>query len=611
MNRREVLKAFGITVAATASSAAFAQPAPNKLSNRLLEYVPDPKRIPAPPTGATSVEAAPERLLAAEPQAALSKDGKLSILFSTVVPTQNFVVYVGVPNSDQKLEYPLYVTSAVTTENAPATDHRGGLDLVAFLKRFVAEYIDASGGVLHYRIEIMDPRKSAIRFIDRAFNFKIENGEYRVSLTITDGPFVTQTTKNSAVVWWETDKPGTGSVQVGGQTVNATAQGRRQIARISGLEAGRTYAYTVSSRADTDSVTAREYSFRTEPNGDGFSFAFTCDGRTGSLGGGDTALEGINGEAARALTGGMLTKAPDFLVFTGDLISGYTTSEADFRAQLKSWKRLTGKAGRYIPIYTTMGNHESLLDNFSDGSSMDKKGDQSASVVFASEFVNPDNGPEPEGPGLPPYKGAVYSWDYAGSHFVQLNSDYWYSSDPVKLGGNYFGRLLEGQLKWLEADLQAARAANAKHIFVFVHQPPFPNGGHVQDALWGGGKDADAVTVRDRFWKVITDAGVLAVFSGHEHNYSRVLMTPQTPGHWDGTPIAGIKNSAWAIIQGAAGAPFYLRDKTVPWVGAVKKFIAHNWAYSRVVVRGERVDLETYSYTGELVDSAQLAPIPQ
>ena len=604
MNRRDALKLLAGT--ALTSSAVLANG--KNTPNGLLEYVPDPSRIPQQPTGTTVVENAPERLLGSEPQVALSPDGKLSVLFSTAVPTQNAVVYLGVPNSDQKLEYPLYVVSNVLKEDAVATDHRLTTDIVAFLKRFVGEYLEAGGGILHYRIELYDPRKNAIRFIDRHFNFKLENAQYRVSLTVTDGPFVTQTSKTGAIIWWETDKAATGSVTLkDGKSFNAEAVGKRQVVKLSGLTAGQHYAYTVSSKTDNDNVSLTPYSFKTEPEGKKFSFVFTCDGRTGSLGGGETALEGINGEAARALTGGMMTKNPDFLFFTGDLISGYTTSEDDFRAQLKRWKRLTGKAGRYIPLYTGMGNHESLLDNFSDGTSLAKKGDKAPEVVFASEFMNPMNGPEPEAARLPPYKGAVYSFDYAGSHFVQLNSDYWYSSNPEKLGGNYFGRLLEGQLKWFEADLKAAKGA--KHIFVFVHQPPFPCGGHVQDALWGGGKDPDAVTVRDRFWKILTDAGAVGVFSGHEHNYHRSLIEPATPAHVDGTPITGVKNKAWAVVQGAAGAPFYLRDKTVPWNGAIKKFVAHNWAYSHISVDGETVKLETYSYTGELMDSAQLAPL--
>jgi hypothetical protein len=63
----------------------------------------------------------------------------------------------------------------------------------------------------------------------------------------------------------------------------------------------------------------------------------------------------------------------------------------------------------------------------------------------------------------------------------------------------------------------------------------------------------------------------------------------------------------WQVIQGAAGAPFYPRNFAVPWRDAVKKFVAHTWSYCHIQVRGSEVHLDTYSYTGELLDQAQLA----
>src|SRR5437879_7342909 len=144
------------------------------------------------------------------------------------------------------------------------------------------------------------------------------------------------------------------------------------------------------------------------------------------------------------------------------------------------------------------------------------------------------NGPEPEHPGLPPYKGSVYSFDYTGCHFTQLNSDYWYSSRPQQRAGNPFGRLLPGQLEWLEKDLTAARSARAGHIFVFVHEPAFPNGGHVQDALWGGG-EAEGAKVRDRVWSIITQAGPGAVLRAQQHTDTCRWHARKTPRNTAGT----------------------------------------------------------------------------
>jgi hypothetical protein len=71
---------------------------------------------------------------------------------------------------------------------------------------------------------------------------------------------------------------------------------------------------------------------------------------------------------------------------------------------------------------------------------------------------------------------------------------------------------------WLVNDLQAT---TQRHLFVFGHEPAFPqpdadNGRtrHIGDCL-----DADPAN-RDRFWSLLRDSGVIAYFCGHTHNYS-------------------------------------------------------------------------------------------
>ena len=551
------------------------------------------------------IERAPERLLQSEPMVTLDAEGAATIEWETVIPTQGGTVYVGVPNDEIVLDWPIYNASQSVTAESAGLKHQARVDVRAYVTRSAPGML-LEGGTLAYRLELFDARKGAAQFIDRHFSFQVDNGKFQKTPAILEGPFLTQINADSAIVWWVTDTPTRGEVRLSNGT-NTPSEGglaSRHVVRLKGLSANTKYRYRVFSAASDGEIRSRNYALKTSPREPEFSFVFTCDGRTGGLGGGDTALEGINGTSARALAIQMMRHAPHLLIFTGDLINGYTTREDDFRAQLRSWKRLYGPFWHEVPVYTGIGNHESLIDIFEDGAQVDKQGEQSAEAVFASEFVHPMNGPEPERPGLPPYKGSVYSFDYAGCHFTQLNSDYWYSSRPQQHPGIPFGRLLPGQLEWLEKDLMAARSA-ARHIFVFVHEPAFPNGGHVRDALWGGG-ETEGAKVRDRFWSILTQAGVSAVFCGHEHNYSRTLIDSKTPVHRDGTAYPGFVKPAWQITQGAAGAPFYPRDNMVPWAHGVKKFVAHTWAYCLVQVRGPRVSLETYSYTGELLDQAEL-----
>ena len=60
------------------------------------------------------------------------------------------------------------------------------------------------------------------------------------------------------------------------------------------------------------------------------------------MGGGDTSVEGVNARSAQLLAAGIHSRKLEFLIFTGGLISGYTSPEADYRAQLQAWKRVYG-----------------------------------------------------------------------------------------------------------------------------------------------------------------------------------------------------------------------------------------------------------------------------
>lgn len=598
IDRRDLLKAI--------SSSAAAATLAGVLPDEILPGTAAQDQEGQTQSSASRIELAPERLLQGEPSVTLQAEGEATIAWETVRPTQGGTIYLGVPNDEIELDWPIYNASQPFGEENARLKHEARVNVRAYVNRSARRML-AEGGTLAYRLELFDTRKGSAQFIDRHFSFRVDNGRFRKVPAILEGPFLNEIDVDSALVWWVTDTPTRGEVRLdnGVATPSEGGPASRHVVRLKGLSPNTRYRYQVLSTASDGEIRSRNYTLRTSPREPDFSFVFTCDGRTGGLGGGDTALEGINGISSRALAIQMARHAPHLLIFMGDLVNGYTTREDDFRAQLRSWKRIYGPLWHAIPVYTGMGNHESLIDVFEDGTQADKQGEQSAEAVFAAEFVHPMNGPEPERPGLPPYKGSAYSFDYAGCHFTHVNSDYWYSSNPRLHPGNPFGRLLPGQLAWLEKDLMAARSAGARHIFVIVHEPAFPNGGHVQDALWGGG-ETEGVEARDRFWSIVTQAGTRAVLCGHEHNYSRTLIDSKTPVHRDGTANPKFVKPTWQITQGAAGAPFYARDESTPWAKSVKKFVAHTWAYCLIQVRGTRVSLETYSYTGELLDQADL-----
>ena len=62
---------------------------------------------------------------------------------------------------------------------------------------------------------------------------------------------------------------------------------------------------------------------------------------------------------------------------------------------------------------------------------------------------------------------------------------YYKGADFICFGGNREGYMRANQLEWLNRDLQAAQDdANIDWVFLYLHEPAFPNGGHVRDAMY-------------------------------------------------------------------------------------------------------------------------------
>jgi hypothetical protein len=95
-----------------------------------------------------------------------------------------------------------------------------------------------------------------------------------------------------------------------------------------------------------------------------------------------------------------------------------------------------------------------------------------------------------------------YAQSYKGCWFIVLFSD---EGDP-KTGTKAFNdpngqTLSPRQTRWLESVLRKARGS--RHIFVFLHQPRWTGGEYGQD--W------------QRIHRMLSRAGVSAVFAGHHH----------------------------------------------------------------------------------------------
>jgi predicted phosphodiesterase len=221
----------------------------------------------------------------------------------------------------------------------------------------------------------------------------------------------------------------------------------------------------------------------------------------------------------------------DFMVSIGDVIPAPDTS----------WTidQVLGEAYLWFPL---PGNHDfgqaelSFLQNYN----YDPNGAAEPNIV--------NWGPEP-------CNRTTYSFDYQNAHFVALNV-YCNEEAPWGIDGNISDTIYH----WLAADLEATEK---EHIFVFGHEPAFPQPDAQTGTIRHLNESLDQYPeARDRFWQLMQEHNVIAYFNGHTHGYSAV--------HIDGV---------WQIDAGHA-----LGTRAAPSPGT----------FLIVTVQGEEVTLETY-----------------
>lgn len=535
-----------------------------------------------------------------------------------------------IPYKDTRYPQPVYRTStpiaAGKAEINIKTSITDRYDMVGWQK--------TGTGVVGYRIV----SQTGGMVYDGRVRFRYSgSGAFEVDVTMLEGPFVGNVEPRQAVISFQLDRPAPCAVIVQNLKLPCKDGETRQEITVDKLQPGKDYAYTVQYGANEET-----YGFRTAPLPGArqpFVFAYASDSR-GGQGGGERNFNGPNAYIVRRLMAVTAQRGAAFMQFTGDLVSGYVTSTDQLAYELANWKRAIEPQAHWMPVYTGLGNHEAILREFSGAGARPARvarfpySTESSEAVFARELVNPENGPpsedgasydpDPASADFPPYRRNVFWYQYDNAAMVVLNSDYWFTPSIATLpesGGNLHGYLMDQQIAWLAKTLDTIeRDKTIDHVFLTVHTPLFPNGGHVGDAMWYGGNNAPRATVagkplakgiierRDDLLTLIQQhPKVLAVLTGDEHNYNRTRLdatVPIYPPNWD-KPKVELKRPFYQINNGAAGAPYYAQDVT-PWSAAVSGFSTQH-AICLLIVEGRKVRLETVNpETLEVLDRAVL-----
>jgi len=555
------------------------------------------------------------------------EDGDKGLVFNSAKKNLTGIMYFGlIPYGDSKHPQPVFRRSVQIRNGKSAIDIadvlRGRYDMVAWEK--------SGKAVLGYRV--LNTRGTII--YNGVIGFKYED-KFLVDLTILEGPFINMLTSSGTTISFRTNKKVVSSIFVDGKEFKDVTETFDHEIQIIGLQPDTKYDYRVEYGENS-----QEYSFETAPNGGSrkpFVFGYASDCR-GGVGGGERNINGHNGYILKKIMALSSMKSLKFLQFTGDIIGGYSLNEEDIQMQYTNFKRTISPFACYAPLVVGMGNHEALINTFTEPKkdlwiSVDKFPfeTESSEYIFAKNFVNPHSSlesedgakydPDKKNVDFPSYKENVFYYTYDNVAMVVLNSNYFYAPStryiPVT-SGNLHGYIMDNQLAWLEKTLSKLEDdEHIDHVFVTVHTPAFPNGGHVKDDMYYGGNNnyrpyvagkpvkKGIIERRDEFLNILINKNkkTVALLTGDEHNYAKLKLEPDTEIYPENYPNKKIKlkRTFWQINNGAAGAPYYAQEKT-PWSDWLSGFSTQN-ALVIFYIDGKSVKMRVVNPdTLELVD---------
>ncbi len=553
------------------------------------------------------------------------------IKFDFNSPEFEGIIYYGFRPGPDEVKY----THTIYSKNSAEID--SGAAYIDIKNQLVGKYDIAdwqTTGLIRLGYRIVD--ESGLILYDGKIRLN-GKGPFVIDTSIIEGPFINLVTDSSAVVSFITSHPIISAVKIDNRIIESNKSGLHHEIFLSGLKPDTKYYYTVVYGPHEDI-----YHFTTAPKPGSrkpFTFAYASDGR-GNNGGGERDKRGVNAYILKKIAALISHKDAKFFQFTGDMIDGYTTSPGRINLEYANWKRTVEPFAHYTPFICGFGNHEVLVYTFKnsrDYAMLNKFPYDSISseVVFAQNFVNPKNGPvsedgskydpDPEKMNFPFYEENVFYYTYDNVAIISLNCNYWFSPTIKNLpasGGNLHGYIMDNQLVWLKETLGAFETdPGIDHIFITLHTPIFPNGGHVKDDMWYSGDNKPRPTIagkpvekgiierRDELLDLLMNHStkVKAALTGDEHNYSLLKITPDMPKYPDdydkqrlekGRPIYQINN-------GAAGAPYYGKEKT-PWQDHVTEFTTQN-AVVFFHINGRDIKVEVINPdTYELIDEFEI-----
>lgn len=328
---------------------------------------------------------------------------------------------------------------------------------------------------------------------------------------------------------------------------------------ITELSADQSYRYTIAGTSGP-LVTG---TFRTaRPGGAPFTFAVQADSHLDA---------NTDPQVYVNTLSHIVADQPDFLVDLGDtFMTDKFPKFTDAVPQYLAQRYYLGLAGRTMPIFLTLGNH--------DGEVGWSTRDSAAMTTWARDmrdrFFPPvrTNAFYTAGSSASPY----YAWKWGDALFIVLDPFSDTRTRPGQVGDGWTWTLGREQYEWLERTLSSSRA---RYTFVFIHhlvggrpdgRAAEARGGAEASRFfeWGGanadgspGFEAHRAGWRMPIHELLRAHRVTAVFHGHDHLYVHqerdgiaYQEVPQ-PGHarGDSTNSAAEYGYASGTLLGSSG----------------------------------------------------------
>lgn len=347
------------------------------------------------------------------------------------------------------------------------------------------------------------------------------------------GPYLQSVSSTSITIVWESDPPEPGTVTLLDETPER------------------------SVRVDSDHEGLQEVVLDGLEPGRRYRYTVTCGGETvagefatapepGSpftfVVFGDTRS---NTSSHQRVIERIRSEVPDFILSTGDLV--------DDGSRERQWQEFFEIERELLSenvLFPSLGNH-------------DRQGRGRTADNYRKFFSLPENSGDPE---------RYYAFTYGSARFLILDS-------------NAYSFALTDQTAWIEQQLQAAQLdPSIQHVFVSMHHPPF------SISLHGGQRE-----LRERWTPLFEKYNVTAVFSGHDHVYSRAAN-------------GGIRY----YVTGGGGAPLYPRGRRTSKIDQdATVYFERTNHFIRVHVIGNLVEVSAIRDDGSLIETVSWGTPPK